>query len=110
MMTNEKQSAGRRVMVVVAHPDDAEFTSGGTLAKWAGEGAHVRYVVCTDGSKGGDDLVIDDIALRDLREAEQRAAAEILGVKDVAFLRYPDGDLASDGDLRRNLVMLIHRW
>jgi len=110
MVTDEKQSRAKRVMVVVAHPDDAEFTSGGTLAKWAAEGADIRYVVCTDGSKGGDDLQIDDVALRDLREAEQQAAAETMGIKEVAFLRYPDGDLASASDLRRDLVVLIRRW
>ncbi len=100
----------KRVLVVAAHPDDAEFTSGGTIALWAGQGWNIRYVVCTDGSKGGDDLGIDDMALRDLREAEQRAAAETLRIRDVVFLRYPDGDLASAGDLRRNLVELIRRW
>ncbi len=106
----EEQNTKERVMVVVAHPDDAEFTSGGTLAKWVAEGADIRYVVCTDGSKGGDDLEIDDVALRDLREAEQRAAAETLGAKEVAFLRYPDGDLAPGSSLHRDLVVLIRRW
>ena len=97
-------------MVVAAHPDDVEFTSGGTVAKWALEGADVRYVLCTDGSKGGDDLMIDDMTLRDLREAEQRAAAEALGVKEVVFLRHPDGDLASAVGLRLELVVLIRKW
>ncbi|MDP2659436.1 MAG: PIG-L deacetylase family protein [Dehalococcoidia bacterium] len=105
-----EEEGPKRVLVVASHPDDAEFTSGGTLAKWAREGADIRYVVCTDGSKGGDDLEIDDVALRDLRESEQRAATEILGVRDVVFLRYPDGDLASAGDLRRSLVVMIRRW
>ncbi|MCL5959185.1 MAG: PIG-L family deacetylase [Chloroflexi bacterium] len=108
MMTFEGQTIGKRVLAVIAHPDDAEFTCGGTLAKWAQEGADVEYVVCTDGSKGGDDLGIDDAAVRDLREAEQRAAARTLGVKEVTFLRHPDGELdATGGDLKRQLVVLI---
>ena len=110
MKGGEEQSREKRVLVVIAHPDDAEFTCGGTVAKWAAGDADIRYVVCTDGSKGGDDLEMDDAALRDLREAEQRAAAAVLGVKEVVFLRYQDGELAAAGDLKRDLVAIIRRW
>jgi len=103
-------AAPRRVMVIFAHPDDAEFTCGGTLAKWANADAAICYVVGTDGSKGGDDLDVDDAALRDLRESEQWAAAAALGVAEVIFLRHPDGELASARELREELTRAIRRW
>lgn len=113
-MSHEVTDAGvgipRRAMVVFAHSDDAEFTCGGTVAKWAEAGCAICYVVASDGSKGGDALAMDDAALRDLREVEQRAAADLLGVAEVVFLRHPDGDLAAVPGLREQLVAAIRRW
>jgi LmbE family N-acetylglucosaminyl deacetylase len=83
-------------LVIVAHPDDAELGCGGTLAGWAEAGARVTLVVLTDGSKGSHDADVPDTELRDRREAEQRAAAAVLGVADVRFLRQIDGELAED--------------
>lgn len=99
-----------RVLVVVAHPDDAEFTSGGSIALWAGAGADITCVVCTDGSKGGEDLRDDDDAVRALREVEQRHAATILGISEVVFLRYPDGELDAVRALQQELTILIRRF
>ncbi|MBC8446700.1 MAG: PIG-L family deacetylase [Chloroflexi bacterium] len=83
----------RRVLVLVAHPDDADVHAGGTIARWAREGWTIHYVVFTSGDKGSDDPTMTPEALVALREAEQRRAAEILGVQGVSFLRYGDGDL-----------------
>jgi len=99
--------APKRVLVVFAHPDDAEFTSGGTLALWASRGSEIHYAVCTDGSKGSvdGDIPGEELILR--RQAEQRDAATVLGIRDVAFLGRTDGGLVADPELRAELVRLI---
>ena len=101
-------------MAVVAHPDDAEFGCAGTLALWARDGWDVHLVVCTDASGGGSDDATDvgaaaRRAITDTRKAEQRAAARVLGLRDVIFLDQPDGQLAPTIDLRRMLVRLYRR-
>jgi LmbE family N-acetylglucosaminyl deacetylase len=96
-----------RVLVVVAHPDDAEFTAAATIALLAGRGVRVDYVLTTDGSKGTDDPAITADQLTATRTAEQRAAADILGVRDVVHLGYPDGYLTPSLDLRRDIVRQI---
>ncbi len=97
----------QRVMGIFAHPDDPEFFCGGTFAKWAAEGREIVFVLATSGDKGSGDLSITSEALIPIREAEERAAAARLGVKDVIFLRYPDGELQPTLDLRRQLTRLI---
>lgn len=102
-------------MVIVAHPDDAEFGCAGTVAAWAREGWDIYYVVCTDASAGGpdDDSDVGHEARKlvsETRKSEQRAAAEILGVRDVIFLDYPDGTLEPTMDLRRDLVRCIRQY
>ena len=77
-------------MVVVAHPDDAEFMVAGTVAKWANSGCTVSYVVVTNGNKGTEDRKITSDELAIIREAEQREAGIILGVKNFEFLGYED--------------------
>ncbi|HOG46123.1 MAG TPA: PIG-L family deacetylase, partial [Anaerolineae bacterium] len=86
-------STPKRAMVIVAHPDDAEFTMAGTAALWAAAGAAVCYVVCTRGDRGSNDPDVTPWALARLRDAEQRAAAAILGVQEVVVLDHPDGTL-----------------
>ena len=81
------------VLVVFAHPDDAEFGCSGTVATWAKAGAQVHYLLCTNGNKGTSDPEMLPERLAVIREAEQRAAAEVLGVKSVMTLGYPDGEL-----------------
>jgi LmbE family N-acetylglucosaminyl deacetylase len=94
-------------MVVVAHPDDAEFLAGGTVAKWANRGAVVTYVVVTKGDKGSDDPEMTPARLTAIREAEQRAAGAILGVSHFVFMGYEDGYLQHTLGLRRDLTRLI---
>jgi LmbE family N-acetylglucosaminyl deacetylase len=98
-----------RVLVVTAHPDDVDFGAAATIASWTGAGIKVAYCVCTSGDAGGfDDTPRDRIA--GLREAEQRAAAEEVGVHDVVFLRYPDGRVTPSIELRRDISRQIRRF
>ena len=103
-------SAASRVLFVAAHPDDADFLAGGTIAKLVKDGREVAYVVATNGNKGSGDPNADLTRLVALREAEQRQAASTLGVATVAFLGYEDGELEDTRDLRRDLTREIRRW
>lgn len=99
-----------RVLVVMAHPDDPEFACGGTIARWVDEGRYVGYLLLTSGDKGSDDATMTRERLMEIREAEQRAAARVLGVQEVHFLRYPDGALFPTLELRRQIVYHIRRF
>jgi LmbE family N-acetylglucosaminyl deacetylase len=99
-----------RVLVVIPHPDDAEGWCGGTVARWAGDGAQVFYVLCTDGGKGSSDPEMTPERLAQVREKEQLDAASLLGVKDVVRLRYPDGELEDTPDFRKEIVRAIRRF
>jgi len=99
-----------RVLVVSAHPDDPEFSAGGSVAKLAMDGAEVTYVIVTDGSQGGEDPDQKDSELAAIRQKEQRAAARVLGVKKVEFLGYKDGHLTHDLKLRRDIVRMIRKY
>jgi LmbE family N-acetylglucosaminyl deacetylase len=101
------ENGAKRVMGVFAHPDDPEFFCGGTFARWAAEGAHITFVLATSGDKGSSDPEMTGERLAEIRELEERNAARILGVKDVIFLRYPDGELQPSLQLRRDIVRLI---
>ena len=98
-----------RAMVVVAHPDDAEYGCSGTVASWVREGWSVTYVLCTDGSKGTSDRRIAPEELSAMRYAEQRAAGEVLGLSDIAFLGHPDSYLEPSMDVRRDIAREIRR-
>ncbi|HMP42645.1 MAG TPA: PIG-L family deacetylase [Roseiflexaceae bacterium] len=109
-----EQQERRVALVVVAHPDDAEFGCAGTVALWAREGWDVYYVVCTDAASGGPDEARDvgpaaRHQITQTRKAEQRAAAAVLGLRDVFFLDYPDGILQPTIELRRELVRIMRR-
>ncbi len=97
-------------MVVTPHPDDAESRMGGTVARWALDGKVVVYVVCTNGDKGTSDPNVKPKDLAVLREQEQLAAAEVLGVKDVVFLAYPDQSLEEGGQFREDIVRVIRQY
>ena len=84
--------------------------AAGTLAKWARQGCEVSYVLCTSGDKGSSDPEVVPAELAATREREQRAAAAVVGARDVAFLRYPDGALQNTLELRRDLVREIRRF
>jgi LmbE family N-acetylglucosaminyl deacetylase len=95
------------IMGIFAHPDDPEFFCGGSFARWAAEGHRVIFVLATSGDKGSSDPQMTSERLIVIREAEERAAAARLGVQEVIFLRYPDGELQPTLDLRRQLTRLI---
>ena len=100
----------RSMMVVTPHPDDAEGGCGGTMAKWAkGAGTEVVVVLCTNGDKGTSDRDLAPAELAAIREREQQDASDILGVKEVVFLRYPDGTLENNRDFLGRLVREIRR-
>jgi LmbE family N-acetylglucosaminyl deacetylase len=97
-------------MVVSAHPDDPEFGYGALVAGFVDAGATVGYVICTDGSQGGEDPSVPAAELSATRYAEQRRAAALLGVRDVVFLGFPDGRLTADVALRRAIAAQIRRF
>ena len=97
-------------MAIVAHPDDIEFSCSGTLARWARAGARISYVLCTSGDVGIDEPGMTRQRAAEIREAEQRAAADIVGAGEVIFLREPDGLLLATLDLRKKLVREIRRF
>ena len=99
-----------RALVIVSHPDDAEFGAAPTLAKLTSAGVRVDYVVTTDGSKGTEDPDVRPEDLAATRMAEQRAAADILGVREIVHLGYPDGYLTPSLDLRRDITRQIRRF
>ncbi len=98
-----------RILVVAAHPDDIDFGMAGSVATWTAAGSHVTYLLCTYGDQGGfDDTPRHEVPA--IREREQRAAAEAVGVHDVRFLDgYADGALAVTDDLVRDLVRVVRR-
>ena len=96
------------VLIVVAHPDDAEFMCGGTVARMAAEGKEVSLLVVTSGERGGDGSVGED-ELGRTREAEEEASAAALGIRNVTFLRQPDGEITPSLELRREIVREIRR-
>ncbi len=97
-------------MVIVAHPDDADFGPAATAARWIDEGSEGWLVCCTSGDQGGEDHAADPLVLAALREAEQRTAAAIIGYGGVSFLHQPDGALANDLALRELLVREIRTF
>jgi len=100
----------RRAIAIVAHPDDTEFGCSGTVAKWARAGSEIHFIVLTSGDKGTDDPATDTMALRRTREAEQEAAARILGVTSCAFLRFNDGELVNNLEMRGAVVRQVRRF
>ena len=97
-------------MAIMAHPDDIEFTCVGTLARWAGAGARISYVLCTSGDVGIAEPGMTRTRATEIREAESRTAAGIAGATEIIFLREPDGLLQATLDLRKKLVREIRRF
>ncbi len=108
-MATKKKEAPRKALVIVAHPDDAEFLCGGTVARWCAEGWEVNYVLTTSGDMGSRDPEMTRERLKKVREKEQRAAADVLGVKEVVYLGYPDGFVENTVELREKLAREIKR-
>lgn len=96
-------------LVIVAHPDDIEFSCAGTIARWVQNGARIVYILCTSGEVGIAENGMTKDRATEIREAEQRAAAEVIGVNEIVFLREPDGMLQPTLELRKKLVREIRR-
>lgn len=94
----------------MAHPDDAEFGCGGSVARWVKEGKEVTYVILTNGDKGSGDRSMTSERLAKIRKEEQQNAAQALGVARVQFLGYPDGELEDTREVRRAVTAEIRRW
>lgn len=98
-----------RVLVIVAHPDDAEAAAGGTVAKFVHEGARVAFCVVTNGDKGSGDRTMTPERLTTIRQAEQRNAARVLGVEVVEFLGFPDCEVENTRESRMAVTAAIRR-
>jgi LmbE family N-acetylglucosaminyl deacetylase len=100
----------RRILCISAHPDDNEFTIGGSVARWTREGRDVGFCLVTTGGAGVNEHTPSNEGLIPVREKEQRAAAKILGVKELTLLGYPDGTLEPTLGMRRDLTRVIRRF
>jgi len=100
----------RRILCVSAHPDDNEFVIGGSVARWSREGRDVAFCLVTTGGAGVNEHTPSNEGLIPIREREQRAAAKILGVKELMLLGYVDGALVPSLGMRRDLTRVIRRW
>jgi LmbE family N-acetylglucosaminyl deacetylase len=97
-------------MAIFAHPDDIEFTCAGTLARWARAGSRISYVLCTSGDVGIAEPGMTRARAAEIREAESRQAAAVVGAQDIVFLGEPDGMLSATLELRKKLVREIRRF
>jgi LmbE family N-acetylglucosaminyl deacetylase len=97
----------QRVVAIFAHPDDAEFSCGGTLARWADEGHSITLCIVTNGASGSDDPNMTPERLAETRAREQEASARILGIERVVNLRRQDGTVVPDLDLRRDITRVL---
>jgi len=107
--TREENNTPKRVLVVMAHRDDGEFTTGGTIARFAREGYEVYYCVVTDGNSGSSDPEMTSEKLVAIRQEEHRAAARTLGAKEALFLHYVDSMLEPTLQLRKDITRLIRQ-
>jgi len=102
--------SGKNVLVIVAHPDDAESYCGGTIARLSHSGNHVSLALCTNGDRGSHDRALCPTELVRLRQNEQEEAARILGIEQLFWLGYRDGELVSHtNELRERLIRLIRQ-
>ncbi|HEU0027158.1 MAG TPA: PIG-L deacetylase family protein [Ktedonobacterales bacterium] len=112
-LTNSTSESGPdtrpRVMAIFAHPDDVEFICSGTIARFVASGYRVQYVLATSGDKGSDDPTATPESLIATREDEQLAAANMLGVAEVTFLRHRDGEVEVSIPFRRELAKVIRK-
>ncbi|MFC7590091.1 PIG-L deacetylase family protein [Nonomuraea antimicrobica] len=103
------ESEINRVLVVTAHPDDADFASAGTVALFVDRGVEVTYLLVTDGDAGGNERTLDNSGMAELRRSEQLAAAKAVGVSDVRFLGRPDGRVVPSLELRKAIARVIRQ-
>ena len=105
-----EQNSKKKILVVIAHPDDAESFCGGTLARLAGQGNLISLLVCTNGDLGSHDRRIGPSHLFSLRQKEQESACKILGITEITWLGYRDGSLSYMTDLRERLIRVIRQF
>jgi len=108
-LMHSKLIANKKVLIVVAHPDDAESFCGGTISHLVARGNHVTLVVCTNGDRGSHDRRLKPTELFSMRQQEQEQARQLLGIQEVIWLGYRDGDLAYINDLRERIIRLIRQ-
>ena len=100
----------KRAMVAFAHPDDAEIGAGATASLWASRGCEITYLQCTTGSSGSNDSSMTSNRIVKIRSAEQKAAADVIGVKDIIKLNHPDGELEADRIFLSEIVHAIRKF
>ena len=105
----EGWSKKKKILIILAHPDDPEFFMGATLSRWGKLGHEIHYVLLTTGQKGSQDVSQTPAGLTEIRKQEQQNAANALGIKSVQFWDYVDGELMPDLNLRKRLVRLIRQ-
>jgi LmbE family N-acetylglucosaminyl deacetylase len=98
-----------RVLMIMAHPDDVDFGSAGSVATWTDAGIAVSYLLVTDGDAGGFDRSVPRRVMAETRRAEQATAAKVVGVTDLHWLAYPDGRVEPSLDLRRDISRVIRQ-
>ena len=106
-MTPLPDSEIKRVLVVMAHPDDCDFGAGGTIAQWTSQGIEVSYCIITNGDQGGEESGIPVEEMAKVRQQEQRDAGKALGVTQITYLNYRDGWLMPSIELRKEIVKAI---
>ncbi|HSP55253.1 MAG TPA: PIG-L deacetylase family protein [Dehalococcoidia bacterium] len=106
-MPPEEQEGPKRALIVSAHPDDSEFGGAGTAHLWSRDGWEFHYLICTDGSKGSEDPAMTPDKLVPIRREEQRAAARVVGGKEVTFLDHVDGEVTYNRDMLREIIRHI---
>ncbi|MQG37396.1 MAG: PIG-L family deacetylase [SAR202 cluster bacterium] len=100
----------KRAMVIFAHPDDAEIGAGATAARWSSEGCEITYLQCTTGSSGSNDTKMTSDRIVSIRSAEQRAAADIIGVGEIVVLNHPDGELEANRIFLEEVVYTLRKY
>ena len=106
-MTPLSDAVIKRILVVMAHPDDCDFGAGGTIAQWTSNGIEVSYCIITNGDQGGEASQFSLEEMAQVRQREQREAGKVLGVSNVTYLNYRDGHLEPTIGLRKDLVRQI---
>lgn len=109
-MENNFNFKNKKIMVIGAHPDDNDFGAAATMAFATKQGAKIYYLIATKGQRGSNDKKMTVEKLSKIREREQKKAAKILGVKEVIFLDYRDGELEVNLELKEKLVMFLRKY
>ncbi len=111
IFTNNKRTWNdkKKILVILAHPDDPEFFCGAVLTRWAREGHQITYCLLTRGEKGTNAEFSDIEHIKEIREKEQRKAADVIGVKAVMYTDHPDGFLEATIGVRKELVQFMRK-